>query len=70
MEETRNNKVTATFNKKSRLYNIEYVSKNGSKGVFCSPRYVRDKDMLIVWVNERVRDKTFPEWFSQVEVSE
>ena len=57
----------AHYNPRTRLYIIEYPTEHG-KSVIPTPRWVKNEQTLRTWIEERINDKSLPEWFSNTTV--
>ena len=57
-------RLTIHYNHKSKLYIME-LDNQGTKTLTPTPRWVKDKSTLEIWLNDRIKDNTFP---SDVEI--
>ena len=62
MKDNTNTPPQAHFNTRTRLFVIEYNTSTG-KSVIPTPRWVKDERTLHSWINERINDKSLPDWF-------
>jgi hypothetical protein len=52
-------RLTIHYNHKSKLYIME-LENDEVKSLVPAPRWVKDKATLLTWLDDRIKDKTFP----------
>lgn len=52
-------RLTIHYNHKSKLYIME-LENDEVKSLIPAPRWVKDKTTLETWLDDRIKDKTFP----------
>lgn len=59
--------LSAEWKSKGKIYLIEVESDKRNKTTFSAPTWVRNDDILVQWVKDRIADKTIPP-FSELRI--